>query len=226
MTAAPSPGSSFAGWSGGGCSGTGTTCTITLNVDTTVTATFNIIAPVANFSASPITGSVPLTVTFTDLSTYNPTSWLWNFGDGTTSSLQNPSHIYLSQGPYTVSLTATNGGGPNTKTVSNYITVQACPNLAILQGKTPGYSTLQDAYNAASNGDVIQSLGIEFTGTQINPDGSNTLKINLNKTVTLNGGYNCGFTTNSGNMTLLKGILETYSTGLPITVGNFDLVQQ
>lgn len=78
-------------------------------------------APVANFtvdSTSTCTG----TVNFTDQSTNTPISWLWNFGDGTTSTLKNPQHTYISNGSYTVSLTVTNPIGNNTKTKNNYIT--------------------------------------------------------------------------------------------------------
>ncbi len=91
-------------------------------------------APVANFSGTPTTGSAPLTVNFTDLSTGAPTSWSWNFGDGGTSTLQNPSHIYSAAGQYTVSLTATNGAGPNTATKTNYITVSAAAPVADFSG--------------------------------------------------------------------------------------------
>ncbi len=55
----------------------------------------------AEFSASPESGEAPLTVQFTDESTGDPTAWSWAFGDGDTSELQNPSHVYDSAGPYT-----------------------------------------------------------------------------------------------------------------------------
>lgn len=80
-------------------------------------------APVANFTGSPITGTTPLTVQFTDQSTNSPTSWLWDFGDGNTSIAQNPSHTYNSISLYTVSLNATNAFGSNTSTKTNYINV-------------------------------------------------------------------------------------------------------
>ncbi len=81
--------------------------------------------PVANFSGSPTTGFEPLTVDFTDLSTYGPTTWSWNFGDGVgTSTQQHPSYTYSSFGTYTVSLTVTNAYGSDTKTELDYITVQ------------------------------------------------------------------------------------------------------
>ena len=79
--------------------------------------------PVANFVGSPLSGKAPLTVQFTDHSTNNPTSWSWNFGDRTTSSLQNPSHAYTKRGSYTVTLTVSNTNGSNTMTRSKYIVV-------------------------------------------------------------------------------------------------------
>ena len=50
--------------------------------------------PEANFSASPLSGQAPLLVSFTDLSTGIIDTWLWNFGDGSTSTEQNPIHTY------------------------------------------------------------------------------------------------------------------------------------
>ncbi|MDX9856686.1 MAG: PKD domain-containing protein [candidate division Zixibacteria bacterium] len=83
-------------------------------------------APVANFSGSPTTGTAPLTVNFTDLSTGSITSWSWTFGDGGTSSAQNPSHQYTSAGTYSVTLTVTGPGGSDGETKTDYITVNPC----------------------------------------------------------------------------------------------------
>src|SRR5207249_7222142 len=80
-------------------------------------------APTADFSGSPTSGVVPLQVQFTDLSLDGGapiTSWSWNFGDGGTSTTQNPSHIYLIPGTYNVSLTATNSVGPGSTTKTSY----------------------------------------------------------------------------------------------------------
>ncbi|MBN1460053.1 MAG: PKD domain-containing protein, partial [Armatimonadetes bacterium] len=73
-------------------------------------------APTADFSASPTSGIAPLAVDFTDLSTGDPTSWSWEFGDGEISAGQNPNHTYDAAGIYTVSLTATNAGGSDAET--------------------------------------------------------------------------------------------------------------
>lgn len=79
-------------------------------------------APVADFIGVPVTGSVPFNVVFTDLSTNAPTSWLWDFGDGYTSTQQNPTHQYATDGVYSVTLTVTNGIGSDSLTMNNYIT--------------------------------------------------------------------------------------------------------
>lgn len=78
--------------------------------------------PTAQFTANP-TASCSGNVQFTDQSFYNITSWLWNFGDGVTSTIQNPSHTYTASGTYSVSLKATNANGNNTLVKPNYITV-------------------------------------------------------------------------------------------------------
>ncbi|MDG1428415.1 MAG: PKD domain-containing protein [Crocinitomicaceae bacterium] len=85
-------------------------------------------APVANFSATPTTICENSSVSFTDLSTNTPTSWSWNFGDGSPlSTAQNPMHTYTNAGLYTVTLTATNASGSDVSTQVNYITVNAIP---------------------------------------------------------------------------------------------------
>ena len=63
-----------------------------------------------------ITGNIPLIVEFSDTSTGDNLTYLWDFGDGQTSSEQNPTHEYSSAGDFTVSLTTTNNYGSDTKT--------------------------------------------------------------------------------------------------------------
>ncbi|MEA2414997.1 MAG: hypothetical protein QOI58_1654 [Thermoanaerobaculia bacterium] len=64
-------------------------------------------------------------VNFVDHSTGNPTSWSWTFGDGGSSTEQNPIHTYAAAGPYTVSLTAKNAAGENT--TSKVVTIGGPP---------------------------------------------------------------------------------------------------
>ncbi|ALW86585.1 hypothetical protein AUC43_16750 [Hymenobacter sedentarius] len=86
--------------------------------DYSVTLTGNVSAPVASFSASS-TITCSGCVQFTDASQNLPTSWLWTFGDGTTSTAQNPSHCYAAAGTYAVTLQATNSAGANTSAATS-----------------------------------------------------------------------------------------------------------
>jgi PKD repeat protein len=89
-------------------------------------------------------------VQFSDLSTGLPTSWLWNFGDGETSTLQNPVHIFGTPGGYSVSLTTANDFGESTRVQTGFITV----NKAVLY----------DIYLANSRSGFLANDGyIEFT---------------------------------------------------------------
>ncbi len=84
-------------------------------------------APIADFSATPTSGLAPVSVSFTDASLNVPTAWSWDFGDGATSTEQNPYHSYLIGGSYSVSLTVTNYAGSDTKAVSDYVTITGRP---------------------------------------------------------------------------------------------------
>lgn len=93
---------------------------------------------VADFSADNLIPGVGQTVSFTDLSTYAPSGWLWNFTPstvtylgGTSSTSQNPQVQFNEVGYYTVSLTATNAYGSDTETKLNYIDV---PLYCLAQG--------------------------------------------------------------------------------------------
>ncbi len=87
--------------------------------------------PVAAFTANVTSGTVPLIVQFTDQSTGTVTSWSWDFGDSETSNEQNPSHEYQSAGDFTVSLTVTGPGGPDTESKTDYIHVEPLPEPTI-----------------------------------------------------------------------------------------------
>ena len=82
-----------------------------------------IISPDADFSSDKTTGTSPLAVNFSDLSTGGPESWNWSFGDGGLSTVRNPVYTYSSAGNYTVSLTVSNDAGYDTETKTEYIIV-------------------------------------------------------------------------------------------------------
>lgn len=88
--------------------------------------------PVADFIATPVSGSAPLTVTFTDQSTNTPTAWDWDMTNNgvTNRTTQNPSYTYTTPGTYSVKLTASNTAGSDQELKINYITVSAAAPVA------------------------------------------------------------------------------------------------
>jgi PKD repeat protein len=91
-------------------------------------------APVADFDGT----SNELEATFTDLSTGTPSTWLWDFGDGSTSTLQNPVHNYLTPGTYTICLTVTNDCGSDTTCDTGTITVTTTDAVTFNIGSVTG----------------------------------------------------------------------------------------
>ncbi|NCU77001.1 MAG: PKD domain-containing protein [Synechococcaceae bacterium WB7_1C_051] len=85
-------------------------------------------APTAAFSASSDTVCLGIAMSFNDASANNPTSWSWNFGDGTMSSSQNPSHLYQTAGNFVVSLSASNVHG--TGLFIDTVTVLNCAGIS------------------------------------------------------------------------------------------------
>ncbi len=75
----------------------------------------------ADFTATPTQGAIPLSVKFTDKSSGSPKSWYWDFGDGTTSSERNPTHVYTRNGVYSVGLMTTLWNGQTKSAVKQNI---------------------------------------------------------------------------------------------------------
>ena len=109
--------------------------------------------PEADFTATPLSGSVPLTVTYTDLSLGTPSGWSWDFGDGASSEEQNPTHVYTAIGSYTVTLTASNALDADTRSRSSYITVMApqAPEAHFSADRTFGFAPLTVAFTDESD---------------------------------------------------------------------------
>lgn len=98
--------------------------------------------PTADFTATPVTGTAPATVAFTDTSRGSIASWSWSFGDGATSTSQNPSHTYTNPGTYTVTLTVANSVGiSDTSARTGLVTVAAPPRTQVQLMTTVGGTT-------------------------------------------------------------------------------------
>jgi serine protease len=152
--------------------------------------------PVANFSGTPTSGYAPLTVAFTDASTNGPTSWSWTFGDGGTSTLQNPSHQYTAAGTYTVTLTATNAYGSDSETKTGYITVTTQPTnppVAAFSGTpTSGNIPLTVVFTDASTNNPTSwswNFGDGGTSTLQNPSHQYTVAGTYTVTLTATNAY-------------------------------------
>ncbi|MBU1488104.1 PKD domain-containing protein, partial [bacterium] len=113
----------------------------------------------ADFSATATVGCAPLTVDFSDSSTGDVLSYLWSFGDGDTSTAQDPSHLYNNPGAYTVSLTVSDTCGTDTETKTGYITVNGSTVSAdFLATTTAGCAPLTIDFADSSTGDVLSYL--------------------------------------------------------------------
>jgi PKD repeat protein len=110
--------------------------------------------PVADFRSSVTSGTTQLIVAFTDTSTRSPTSWFWDFGDRTNSTVQNPVHKFSKAGKYTVSLRASNAGGSNTLKRTNYMTVTSPrpPTAAFIANRVSGKVPLAITFTDTSTG--------------------------------------------------------------------------
>jgi PKD repeat protein len=107
--------------------------------------------PVADFTGTPATGPYPLAVAFTDQSAGQRNAWAWNFGDGGSSTSQNPTRVYGTAGVYTVSLTASNPGGSNTVTKTGYITTTNPPTaVEVLRLRASAISGVTNGGNVAT----------------------------------------------------------------------------
>ncbi|GEM_PF-1710503 len=157
------------------------TLTFTLTVETgkekssdTVTVTVSdVAAPIAGFDALPVSGNVPLAVSFTDGSQGNITEWLWDFGNGSQSMAQHPVYTYPSPGTYTVSLTVKGPGGANTAVKNNCIVVNTAPLKADFEASPiKGALPLSVSFNRKVQGEITEWLwdfGDGVTSTAANP---------------------------------------------------------
>ncbi|MDD1705698.1 MAG: PKD domain-containing protein [Methanoregulaceae archaeon] len=131
--------------------------------------------PAANFTANRTSGSAPLAVAFTDLSTGFPESWTWSFGDGTSSSEQNPVHRYTTAGFFTVNLTVTNTEGSDTLSRSDYIQVTSSlsPTASFIGNPVAGYEPLLVRFSDSSTGAITAwqwSFGDGAASNEQNPN--------------------------------------------------------
>jgi len=132
--------------------------------------------PVANFTGVPLSVCLGENVTFTDTSTNSPTIWLWTFGDGNHSHIQNPSYNWSVVGDFDIGLKAGNAFGDNTTEKVGYINVTDCtipPTAAFTSNVTCGIINFSAQYTDTSAGGAITDWYWDFgdgvTSTEEDP---------------------------------------------------------
>ncbi len=162
--------------------------------------------PVANFVASPRDVCAFVQVNFTDLSTGNVNQWFWEFGDGGTSTLQNPGHSYNDTGNFNVTLIVWNNGCPDTVRFMNYIHVK--PPIAsfidMMDCTLPLFRQFSDS-----------SIGADTWTWDFGDGGSSTIQ-NPTHTYAVPGSYTVKLTV-TNNVT---GCSHTYSRLINIIIEN------
>jgi gliding motility-associated-like protein len=182
-------------------------------------------APVADFSADVVSGCSPISVSFKDLSTNNPTSWSWDFGNGT-SSIKNPTVTYITPGVYNVKLTVTNSSGSATATKDSYITVYALPSVSFTATDTAGCAPLNakfvDLSSAAGSGTITQwdwNFGDGSTSTQQNPNHTYTASGAFGVFLKVTSSNGCSKTASKPKLVDVGAINAAFSTRIPVYCG-------
>jgi thermitase len=123
----------------------------------------------ADFSANPASGTIPLNVQFTDHSTGEPTKWHWSFGDGYESTTQNPVHLYMKPGRYSITLTVSNEGLSSVAEKENYIHVKPPyqPVKAFPDGTGGNYPTPTDPDDDGLFEDINGNGWLEYDDTKL-----------------------------------------------------------
>lgn len=170
----------------------------------------------ANFGdpcANPTTASysfadVGLAVNFTDMSA-SATSWLWDFGDGNTSTMQNPVHTYATDGSYTVCLTVTDACGTDSTCMT--VTVSSCTSGAAYSFVDNGF-TVDFTDVSVTNGTTTWAwdFGDGNTSTLQNP--SHTYAANGTYTVCLTITDSCGTDSTCQSVTVFVDGIEDYAS--------------
>jgi|GEM_PF-647415 len=132
--------------------------------------------PIAAFTVNRTSGTPSLAVQFTDTSSGNPTNWSWTFGDGATSTDQNPTHTYTSAGTYTVNLTASNAYGSDEKSVIDYITVRGTVSITASGG---GNATIGDEITLSGTNTDSATTYLFLTGPGLNATGVNLIDLSI-----------------------------------------------
>lgn len=179
--------------------------------------------PTAAFSGTPLSGCSPLIVVFQDQSTGGPATWSWDFGNGNTSTIQNPTATYFTPGTYTVTLTVTNAAGSNTLTRSQYVTVYESPAADFTANNTSGcfplrvqFTDISSPGNGNTNTTWLWDFGNGTTSTLQNPFVTYTTAGSFTVTLRVTNDKGCSRTITRPNyITVTNGVTAAFTNTLP-----------
>lgn len=155
--------------------------------------------PNAAFSANKTAGFLPFDVHFIDRSGGEVSSWLWEFGDGDTSSAQSPFHEYKTQGDFDVSLTVTGPGGVDKETKTGFIKVLPLnkPRVDFVVDRTASFKPITVQFTDISEGVGLQNWLWDFGDGSISNERSPSHKYTsegfFSPSLTVSGSVGVGF---------------------------------
>jgi hypothetical protein len=197
LTAAPASGTTFTGWSGGGCTGTGT-CSLSMNSNVAVTGSFA--ATVNSYTITATSGGGGTITPSGVVSVNKGTSKTFTVAPATNYQIANVQVDGASVGAIS-SYTFNNVSSNHTVSVTFNPVLLSCGSQPVKISSTY-YSSIQTAYSAARSGADIQIVGTSL---------SETPTLSRSVTLTLHGGYDCGFADDSlysvidGALTISRG---------------------
>jgi len=156
--------------------------------------------PIADFSASPLTGCAPLQVSFVNGATNNTTNWQWTFegGNPATSNAMNPNVIYNQIGNYGVTLTVSNAQGSDVIVRQNYINIVPDALSSFTYVKTG--NTVEFTNTSTNSQNYLWNFGDGNSSTATNP--THTYATTGTYIVTLNSSNDCSDNTSSQTINL------------------------
>lgn len=177
--------------------------------------------PVVQFTAQPGIGCVPVSVQFTDQSSSGSaiTSRIWNFGDGNTSSQQNPINNYTFSGNYTVSLSISDANGCNgTASVPNMVQVVPQPQAIFSSPDTlacaaPHTVNFSNTSSTGPNSTYTWDFGDGNTSSAANPTHTYTSDGNYTVSLIVSDPAGCSDTLAMGNFVQIGGPVAAFSSG-------------
>ena len=199
------------------------TCVTTVDTHTT-TATTDVVVypkPTANFTATTVCKGNP--TQFTSTSTTNPSgqqmTYQWNFGDGQTSTQQNPSHTYSQAGSFPVTLTVSCGNGHCTSSKTQNVTVYAAPIANAGPDQTIGYGGTAQLSGNGGAGQFTYQWSPANMVTNPNAQNTQTVALTSDQTYTLTVSSPQGGCTSTDQVTIhISGSAMTVNAGPNISI--------